>query len=413
MQKRVLVFSHKLPYPLTQGGAIAQFFFLEKLVKFYDITFCTVVSNENQKNNLKSLQSKLPDLNIEFYERKIQKRTLLQVIHKYFLRVKARIKKIVKNTSSLEKEMQNNILPALLDKKLFDFLNDLISKKSFDLVQFDFYEALVLVPALPDNIKKVFVHHEIRSKRNELLNKGNDKYLDYLINCEEIFENALLEKFDSVIVFNEEDKNYLKDINKPVHISAFGIPEELIQKKETSQEFKKFIFIGGEFHYPNKEGLEWFLDTIFIPNYNHIDWPIYIIGYWSKNIVDKYSSNKKIIFCGYVSDLNEFYNESVMIVPVLSGSGIRTKILMSLANKVPVFSTEFASEGLLLNNEVSNHISLFNSASEFMEIFSNSANNEFLISLANNGFEFYNNHFHKSTLISNRLKVWEDVLHNS
>lgn len=411
MQKRILIFSHKLPYPLTQGGAIAQFFFLEKLVKVYDITFCTVVSNENQKKNLKLLQSKLPDLDIQFYEIKNEKKSFYKVLIKFFTRIKRRFKKIFKKKLPVDNKEQKNTFPNLLDEKIFDFLNALITENSFDLIQFDFYETLVMLSAFP-HTKKVFVHHEIRSKRNKLLNKENNKYQNYLINSEEILENAFLENAKSIIVFNEEDKNYLKDINASVYVSSFGISADLIQKKEASGKFKKFIFIGGEFHYPNKEGLEWFLDTIFIPNERHIDWPIYIIGDWSKRVIEKYILNKKIIFCGYVSDLKEFYEESVMIVPVLSGSGIRTKILMALANKIPVFSTEFASEGLLTDNDISAHISLFNNESEFMDIL-NSADNKSLISLANNGFAFYNTYFDSNLLISKRMKILDDILNKT
>lgn len=407
MKKKILIFSYKLPYPLTQGGAIAQFFFLEKLIKLYEVTFCTVVSNENQKKNLELLQLKLPTLNVDFYEVEAEKKTWRWILNKFFLRLKARFK--IKNKVSQTNKRKNN-LGELLDEKLFSFLNELIKKGSFELVQFDFYETLVTVPVIPDHIKKVFVHHEVRSKRDKMLNKRNDQFQDYLVNSTEIFEKAFLEKSDAVIVFNQEDQNYLKDIKTSIYISPFGVPEELIQKKEASKKFEKFIFIGGEFHFPNKEGLEWFLDMIFIPNYNNIEWSIHVIGYWSKGTIEKYSSYAKIIFCGYVSDLNQFYEDAVMIVPVLSGSGLRTKILMALANKVPVFSTEFASEGLLFDNKTDNYISIFNNESEFLEIVTKSTNDKSLISLANKGFDFYKKNFNSDDLVSTRLQILEAVL---
>ena len=88
-------------------------------------------------------------------------------------------------------------------------------------------------------------------------------------------------------------------------------------------------------------------------------------------VINKYAPYKNIIFSGYVSDLDSYYEESVMIVPILSGSGIRTKILTSFANKVPVFATEFASEGLLDFERGNSHVALFNNNSEFLNLFLN------------------------------------------
>ena len=287
----------------------------------------------------------------------------------------------------------------------------MFTKEVYDLVQFDFYEALVLLPLVPKNVKKVIVHHEIRAKRNKLLSLKKSDYEGYFDNCNEIIEYALLDRADAVVVFNEEDKMYLDNLKTLVHVSPFGIPSELMQKKEISNAFKKFLFIGGEFHYPNKEGLEWFLNTIYIPNLEKIVWPINIIGEWSKSFINNYQSfSDKIIFCGFVPDLNPYYEESVMIVPILSGSGIRTKILTALANKIPVVATEFACEGLIFTDKSNNHVSLFNNESEFLNIFLNNLNDDFLTKQVNHGFDFYNNSFRVNKLISQRIEIFESIL---
>ena len=410
-KKKILIFSYKLPFPLTQGGAIAQYYFLQQLVAYYDITFCTILNNEEKKNSLHKLQEKIPSLKISYIQREEKRRTTLERITKIIKKINKKVSAIFKIKQKHKSIKRRVDFSELIDEKAFNFITETFKKESYDLVQFDFYEALSLLPLVPKNIKKVVVHHEIRSKRNKLLNLKKSDYQGYFDNCNEIIENALLGSADAVVVFNEEDKMYLNSLKTSIHVSPFGIPNELIQKDKISSTFKRFLFIGGEFHYPNKEGLEWFLDTIYIPNIEKINWPIYIIGDWSKMIIDKYRAHsQKIVFCGFVPDLKAYYDESVMIVPILSGSGIRTKILTSLANKLPVIATPFACEGLLFDTELNNHVGLFTNESEFLNIFLNSFNDDFLTKQVNVGFDFYNNLFGISKLVSQRVGVIENVL---
>lgn len=409
-KKKILIFSYKLPYPLTQGGSIAQYYFLQKLITFYDITFVTVVNNESQKRSLDKLQEKIPSLNIAYYQnQESNKKTFLQRLNKFILKVQKRIKGLLKIAIKEKIVARKTDFSDINDEKFFYFFKQIVNGTSYDLIQLEFYEALVLLPIIPENMKKIVIHHEIRSKRNKLLNFKRSDYDIYINSLNEIVENALLNCSDAVVVFNDEDKNYLKELNVPIYVSPFGIPEELIQKKEASKEFKRFLFIGGEFHYPNKEGLEWFLDTIYIPNSNVISWPIYIIGFWSNTVINKYALYENIIFSGYVSDLDSYYEASVMIVPILSGSGIRTKILTSFANKVPVFATEFASEGMLDFENGNSHIALFNSNSEFLNLFLDKNVND-LIELSNNGFQYYMSTFSNDKLLDRRICAIESIL---
>ena len=411
--KKILIFSYKLPFPLTQGGSIAQYFFLKSMVSLYEVTLCTIVNNNSQKNSLDELQKLIPNLKIVYYEKPEEKKSLIYSLCKILKKVENKISSrlIKKNVS--EVIFFENVGLKFVDELFFYFFEKLIEKEKFDLIQFDFYESLALLPIVPKTIKKIIIHHEIRSKRNKLINNKKTKFNDYLIRCNEVVENSFLSLADSIVVFNEEDKFYLEKNNSRIDVSPFGIPEDLILKKEVSKEFSKFIFIGGEFHYPNKEGLEWFLDTIYLPNSKNIKWPVYIIGYWSASFVEKYSINPNIIFTGFVADLSEFYDEAVMVVPILSGSGIRTKILVSLVNKIPVFSTEFASEGLLSNNEKTNHISIFNNESEFLQNFKKATDSESLKIQADKGFNFYNENFNFNKLINIRLDVIDNVFNES
>jgi hypothetical protein len=81
-RKSILIVSYKIPYPVIQGGAIAQFFFLEELVLEYDVTFCTIVNNEYQRGNLKLLQQIIPELKIIYHDQTIVQRYSSNFVNK-------------------------------------------------------------------------------------------------------------------------------------------------------------------------------------------------------------------------------------------------------------------------------------------------------------------------------------------
>ncbi|MBP4140521.1 glycosyltransferase family 4 protein [Flavobacterium sp. P4023] len=415
-KRQLLIVSKKIPYPLSQGGAIAQFFFLKKLATIFEVSFCTIVNNENQERNIESLKKEIPQITFFVYkvvEDNSINFSVLNTINQIFDKFKKRLKNKVFNLYS-----KTNNAPTIIsfdsnfcyeNEKFLKFFIDLVNNQSFDIIQLEFFETISLLSVIPENIKKVFVHHEIRSKRNSLLSSSNVVYRDYIKNITLVIENSLLNRADSIIVFNEEDKYYLKELKAPVLISPFGIPKQLIVKQEVSPFFNKFIFIGSEFHYPNKEGLEWFLDTIFLPNSNIIDWPIYITGFWDGNFKKKYKNNKNIVFTGYIKNLESVYENSILVGPILSGSGVRTKILEAFANKIPVISTPFASEGLYKTTELLNHIIHFNSSLDFLEVFDKiNGKSDFLIDLGNSGFKYFSENFDEEILLEKRLKAYLD-----
>ena len=416
-KEKLLIVSYKIPYPLTQGGAIAQFFFLKQLVLQYDITLCTIVWNENYKNSIKQLQKRIPDLKI-IYQDRIKESTFKSVLQNFIFTTTKRVKNKIKflttkhvnnvnsNNFNIDKEF------GFTDKEFLLFLNQIFEKEKFDLVQLEFFETLSLLPLLPKQIQKIVVHHEIRSKRNSLINTPNSIYKNYLVAATKILEIAFLDVADKIIVFNKNDKDYLNELNSKVYISPFGIPDELIEKTTPSVSFNKFIFLGGENHFPNKEALEWFLDVIYIPNVYNIDWPIYIIGSWSKSTVKKYKDIRNIVFTGFLQELKPMYENSVMLTPILSGSGIRTKILQSFANKIPVMSTKFASEGLFENSDIPNHLIHFESETDFLLEFEKIRKNmNYLTSIAENGFQYFSDFFNTDDLVQKRVDIYNHYNH--
>jgi len=105
--------------------------------------------------------------------------------------------------------------------------------------------------------------------------------------------------------------------------------------------------IGSMNWIPNNEGMKWFLDNVWEDVCNIIpDIRLYLAGReMPKWLFKKESKNLRIE--GEVPDALKFIqSKSISIVPLLSGSGIRIKIIESMAMGKVVISTSIGAEGI-------------------------------------------------------------------
>ena len=115
----------------------------------------------------------------------------------------------------------------------------------------------------------------------------------------------------------------------------------------------KLFFLGGDEHFPNKEGITWFLDNCWAKlNVENPGLTLHIIGNWSDESKTKYSNHKNIIFLGFVDSLTDVLKDGIFIVPIRIGSGMRMKIIDAVLNGVPFVTTTIGVEGLNFENQI-------------------------------------------------------------
>ncbi|RYE15084.1 MAG: glycosyltransferase [Rickettsiales bacterium] len=249
-------------------------------------------------------------------------------------------------------------------------MHEIITKQSFDIIQIDHLELIELGYFLPKNIKKIFVHHELLFGRLEssLNDKTPAPYEQYILNSTRSKEVNLLNQFDGIFVFSDSDKDKLLCLNikTPVFCAPFPVSDEnFVPIHETLSNINKIIFLGGEAHAPNKEAVSWYMNEVAPLIKQFSDLKLHVIGSWEEKTVKKYVDNSSIVFSGFVEDLITYCKNSVMVVPLLTGSGIRTKILYAMAQGVPVISTSIGCEGIKVVDSES--IIVANTAFEFAE----------------------------------------------
>ncbi|WLD12414.1 glycosyltransferase [Planctellipticum variicoloris] len=291
---------------------------------------------------------------------------------------------------------------------------DLALRDRPDLIQLEFADVLSLAAWLPNDIPRLFVHHQLHWIYSErfLDSGGESSYGRYVKDFMELQELALLNRLDAVITFSEIDAELLRERldSARVHVSPFPVPSDVGFRCDSGEAFAKvFTFLGSSGHFPNRQGAEWLLTEI---------WPriaaecpdcrLKVIGAWPEDFVKRWS-NFRVEFPGFAEDLSCALSGTIMLVPLKIGSGIRTKILAAMAQKVPVVSTSVGYEGLLVAPE--SDLLVRDSAEEFaMAAVKLARNPDLYLQLSTAGYEAVIRHYLPEQVSRRRNQIYESVV---
>lgn len=234
-------------------------------------------------------------------------------------------------------------------------LVEILKSGSFDVVH---VESIFLTPYVAtirehSNARIVLRTHNIEHRIWRQLSNGErnffrKRYLKHLALSLEHYEREHINEYDGVISITEQDSVALKEMGcrKPMVTVPFAInPGE--QSEGTSVEPMSLFHIGSMDWKPNVEAIDWFLTSVW--PLLHREMPqvrLYLAGrHMPQRLVDCRYEGVTIV--GEVEDAIGFMaSKSVNIVPLLSGSGIRVKILEAMSIGKPVVATSVAARGI-------------------------------------------------------------------
>lgn len=342
--KSILIITSFLPYPIHSGGEQAQFNMIEALRKNCKIGIIFPLNRDNRVADVEALSLLWPEVRLFPYP------LISQYIHLPFLIQKARrflYKKLLHKVSLVKDALDRT--DFLTSKAYIDFINKAIAETKPDIIQVEFIQNLNIGGLLPKSLKKIFVHHEIgfvmtdRMLKNvSLTNKQQNKKKQ-----KKRQEIARLNQYDGIITLTETDKDVLEKsgVKPPIYVSPAAVNT---REKEYDGWNGLIVFVGGYYHRPNQEGMDWFLREVT----PCVDWSKYpqtqlkIVGLGWPTSYEGNFNGLTVHLTGYVDDLSEHVSRTLMIVPLLTGSGMRMKILDASALSVPFVSTSVGAEGL-------------------------------------------------------------------
>ena len=332
----ILMLCNKSPYPPSEGGPMAMNSIVNGLLEAGHKVKILAVNSE--KYNIKK----------EEIPQSFRDNTVIEMVD-----VDLKIKPIeaLKNLFSDKSYHVERFISEEFREKLIKILK----KDRYDIVQLEMIYMAPYIETIRANSKALIVlrAHNVEhliwdriAKKTSFLPKK--WYLNHLVRTLRNYELNAINKVDGIAAITYRDAAFFRgETAVPVIDVPFGVnPDDFTPNYEVNKQ-PTLYHIGSMNWMPNEEGIKWFLKKVWDklqerePNIK-----LNLAGrHMPKWLMNLKKNNVKV--WGEVPNAKEFIkNNDIAIVPLLSGSGIRIKIIESMAMGKTVITTMIGAEGI-------------------------------------------------------------------
>jgi len=334
---KILQLTNRIPYPLNDGGNIGVHYYTEGYLDAgADLSMLAMNTLRHHVDT-----EKLPGM--------YRRLSFFRAVD-----VDNRIKPLDAFLNLFGKSSYN--IDRFISKSYEWELVQLLQENDFDIVQL---EGLFLVPYIPvirkySRAKVVIRQHNIEFRIWERLtarahNPLKKAYLRLLARRLKAYELGHRKDYDLVLPISREDELFFRNLGdtSPTFLHPFGINIAPIPFCPAATSPLSLYHIGAMDWLPNQESVNWLLDEVMPLVVRQLpDVKLYLAG---RNMPASYfeKQDKNIVVLGEVPDAQAFEcDKSILVVPLLSGGGVRIKIFQALAMGKTVVTTPVGVEGI-------------------------------------------------------------------
>jgi len=343
---KVLQLCKKFPYPLKDGESLAVYYLSKSLVDQGCRVDLLSVNTPKHFFRLHDDFDKLPHYSL---------------IKSVFIDTSVTLSGAMFNLFS----SKSYHISRFESKDFASVLEGLLEKSEYDII---LLESVFMAPYIStirkvSNAKVILRAHNVEFliwSRLAVLETQFMKrlYLKYLTSKLKRYEQSVLEDMDGLVPISPVDQDFFKKMgfSGPVFTYPIAIQLEDYQHRLPSKAPNYFSvsFIGSLDWQPNQEGLFWFVRKVWPLVLASIPQAVFhIAGRHTPESIRALAS-PSIIVHGEVESVSAFLHaHALTVVPLLSGSGMRVKIIESMALGPVVVSTTIGAEGIRIeDNEI-------------------------------------------------------------
>ncbi len=381
---KILQVTNKVPYPTTDGGAIACMNLTRGFSLLGHNVTVLAMNTLKHKTSLHEIPESIKDL-ADFR----------------LVRVNAGISKWAAFMNLLFSDKPYNAI-RFIDHLFEKELINLLKEKEFDIIQL---EGLYVCPYIPvirkySNAKIVYrahnIEYEIWARTSKHVKGWKKWYLNNLSKRIKKFEKGFQNQYDLLVPITERDGVILDELGnrKPRFVSQTGVDTSVLVPNAKILEYPSLFHIGSLEWTPNQEGIIWFIQNCWPEiHQRYPELKFYVAGRNAPKWLEHKIVGPNIVFLGEVEDAYHFMNsKAIMIVPLFSGSGMRIKIVEGMGLGKSIVTTPIGTEGISTTS--GENILIAKNREEFIESVSKLVENkELFSSIGKNAIEYIHENF--------------------
>lgn len=267
-------------------------------------------------------------------------------------------------------------ISRFLSAAFTEVLKDLLNREKYDVI---LLETLYLTPYLTtirqhSRARVVLRAHNVECEIWERITAQTPAgpkrwYLDHLTRKLKHFEQSQLSQIDFLAPIAARDLAHFQRMGYRGAAAVTPIGLDLADYQPDWEPLRRPVgdiaFIGSLDWLPNIEGLRWFLAEVWPAARQQ--WPTIKLHVAGRNTPDwlRKQAPEGVVVHGEVPDARAFLNQyAISLVPLFAGSGMRAKILESMALGRVVLTTSLGLEGISATPD--RDVLLANSGTEFI-----------------------------------------------
>lgn len=323
----IVFITSEFPYPPNSGGRI----YTWQRIKYLSL------------NNNIFLFSIIDDGDIKYLNDEVVKTTFKE------FNVYKRKNKIIQGIKGISYPFS---VATRRNEEMFQDISKLINSRSIDLIIIDNPQMLINCD-MNNKTPKILTQHNIEYKAFESMYKNSNNIIKKIIYRREYrlmknFEEKYYHnnKINGYSFISEEDKQYFEEKYSNTNTTLVPPGVDEININSEKKDDYNIVFTGKMDYEPNIQAMKWFSEDIFPKIIKEIPKvKLYIVG---KNPTDyiKSLASDNVVVTGEVESVEEYLNKAnIVVIPLLSGGGVKIKLIEALQYNNIVITTSKGSEG--------------------------------------------------------------------
>jgi polysaccharide biosynthesis protein PslH len=344
---QIMFVTEFLPYPLDSGGKIRSFHILQALCAKHRVTLLTsAAANKGMP---------IPEI--------------LRTMCENVILVHCKRASWIKNFS-LSRNQALSYAPLFIRRYYRSRLSEAVACDSenikYDVVHYDHLDATIYRSFIKGRFHEVVDEHNIVTNQLSSSASAQSNILQSLalktfVPSVRRYEAHICSAVCRCLVCSNDDSQTLSAMAPAAKVSIIpnGVDLDYYSHYSLSSQYpihskpKSLVFVGSLDYAPCDHGVRWFIREILpILRSQTPDLNFSVVGRNpSKRLQQLASKDPKIFLTGLVPDIRPFLIDAdAAVVPLLSGSGTRLKILEAMAMGIPVVSTVIGAQGLAVED---------------------------------------------------------------